>query len=217
MNKARFCSNFPRDILESRFVNGARMYPSDDELDQLIDEANENTRSGRLERLRFLFSEEYPNRLPVEALAYEYYQEARLCWYMGAFVATIVMSQLAFEELLRSHYRVAEGVGRNLDDHIKVDEAGFKDLIKQSEADGWLHPEETALLSRIRKDFRNPYVHPHDFDVGNRLLKPNFLGQLMKIVAGELVGSGAEDEARQSIRTLVTLFPTIARRFWDMA
>ena len=193
------------------------MHPSDDELDQLIDEASENARSGRLERLRFLFSEEDPNPLPVEALAYEYYQEARLCWYMGAFVATIVMSQLAFEELLRSHYRVAEGVGGNLDDHIKVDKAGFNDLIKQSEADRWLYPEETALLSRIRKDFRNPYVHPHDFDVGNRLLKPNFLGQLTKIVAGELVGSGAEDEARQSIRTLVTLFPTIARRFWGMA
>jgi len=193
------------------------MHPSNDELDQLIDEANKNSHSGRLERLRFLFSEEDPNPLPVEALAYEYYQEARLCWYMGTFVATIVMSQLAFEELLRSHYRVAEGVGGNLDEHIKVDEASFRDLIKQSEADGWLHPGETALLSRIRKDFRNPYVHSHDFDAGNRLLKPNFLGQLMKIVAGELVGSGAEDEASQSIRTLVTLFPTIARRFWGMA
>jgi len=192
------------------------MYPSDDELEQLIVEANENARSGRLERLRFLFSEKDPDSLLGEALAYQYYQEARLSWYMGAFVATIVMSQLAFEELLRSHYRIAKGVGGNLDEHIKVDEAGFADLIRQSEADGWLHPAEAALLSRIRKDFRNPYVHPHDFDVANRLSKPNFLRQLMKIVAGQLVGSRAEDEARESIRTLVTLFPTIARRFWGM-
>jgi len=192
------------------------MHSADDELEQLIHDANERAHGGRLERLRFLFSQEDTNPAPVEALAYEYYQEARLCWLHGAFVAAIVMGQLAFEELLRSHYRVAKGVAGKLNEHIKVDEAGFADLIRQSESDGWLYPEEAAALNRIRKDFRNPYVHPHDFDLSNQFAKPNFLRQYIKIVAPELVESGAESEARENIRILVTLFPSIARRFWGM-
>ena len=192
------------------------MLYNDDELEQLVRDANERAHSGRLERLRFLFSQEDPNPATIEALAYEYYQEARLCWYMGAFVAVIVMSQLALEEMLRAHYRVEKGVHGNLNERIKVDEASFTDLIRQSEADGWLSPEEAAVLNRIRRNFRNPYVHPHDFGIDNEFSKPNFLRQLIKITAPQLVESGAEDEARESIKILVTLFPSISRRFWGI-
>ena len=64
------------------------------------------------------------------------FMPARLCWYVGAFVAIIVMSQLALEEMLRAHYRRCKGVDGKLNEHLRVDEADFSGLINQAEADG---------------------------------------------------------------------------------
>ena len=122
----------------------------DYELERLIRDANERAHSGRLERVSFLMSEADSEPVPFPALVYEYYEEARLCWYMGAFVAAIVMSQLAFEETLRSHYRVKRGVDGKLNEHKKLNEAGFADLIKQAGDDGWLSLEEAAALNRYK-------------------------------------------------------------------
>lgn len=189
----------------------------DEELEELMRGADERAHNGRLERLRFLLARQDPNPAPVEALAHEYFEEARLCWYTGAFVATIVMSQLALEEMLRAHYRLCKGVDGKLNERLKVDEASFSNLINQAETDGWLSREEATQLNRIRRDFRNPYVHLHDLDTSNDLFaKPNFLRQLIKITAAQLAGNGAEDEARRSISALVELFPSISRRFWGM-
>ncbi|MCL0057655.1 hypothetical protein M1N05_01105 [Dehalococcoidales bacterium] len=188
----------------------------DEELEELMRGADERAHNGQLERLRFLLSRQDPNPAPVDTLAHEYFEEARLCWYVGAFVATIVMSQLALEEMLRAHYRRWKGVDGKLNEDLKVDEASFLDLISQAEADGWLSSEEAALLNKIRKDLRNPYVHPHDLNTSNVFAKPNWLRQLIKITASQLAENGAEDEARQSISALVELFPTISRRLWGM-
>lgn len=193
------------------------MLYSDEELERLIHDANERAHDGRLERLRFLFSLEDSDPVPVGALAYEYYQEARLCWYVGAFVAAIVMSQLALEEMLRAHYRMAKGVAGELNDHKRVNAARFYDLINQAGTDGLLTSAEAAALHRLRKDHRNPYVHPSDVSAANDLSGPSFLRQHTRIAAPELVGTSTEDEARESIRRLVTLLPNVMRRCWGMA
>ena len=111
---------------------------------------------------------------------------------------------------------MAKGVGGNLNGSKKVNEAGFADLINQAKDDGWISSGVATALHKVRRDYRNPYVHPRDFDEGNDFSKPNFLRQQIKITAPELLGGGAEDEARQTIMLLVTLFPKISRRFWGI-
>jgi hypothetical protein len=126
------------------------------------------------------------------------------------------MSQLALEEMLRAYYRRCKGVDGKLNEGFKVDEASFSNLINQAEIDGWLSPKEAAQLNKIRRDFRNPYVHPHDLKASNTFAEPNWLRQLINITASPLAEKGAEDEARESISALIELFPSISRRFWSM-
>jgi hypothetical protein len=185
---------------------------TDNELIKTINDIDKKTRYGRLERLRFLLSQEYSEPTPVNALANEYYEEARLCWYVGAFVATIIMTQLCFEELLRSHYRVCRGVSGYLKKQIKVDNASFKELIDQAHDDAILDQDEFNALNKIRKDFRNPYVHVKDFGIDNDFSKPNFMKQYLKIHAPDIVGSGVEDEAKEAISILSSKFLKISRR-----
>jgi hypothetical protein len=123
--------------------------------------ADERARPGRVSRLAALGDAEGVDGYPCPALAHEYFEEARLCWYVGAFVAAILMVQLAFEEFLRSQYRVAKGVGGELRSGIKVDRAGFAELIVQARSDGFLSSSEANELHALRKR-RNPYVHTKD-------------------------------------------------------
>ncbi len=107
----------------------------EDEIRKLIRDGDERSFNGRSERLGFLLSIETQDGFHPPALAIEYYEEARLCWYVGAFVATIVMVQLSFEELLKSHYRMAKGIGGKLDYGKKVGRATFCDLISEAKKD----------------------------------------------------------------------------------
>jgi len=193
----------------------------DQYLAELIHDADERAFDGRMKRLRFLLSRGDQEAFPASALAKEYHEEARLCWYVGAFVATIVMSQLTLEEMLRSYYR-HPGVARV--NGKKVDDASFADLISQASTDGLLTATETKMLHKLRQRFRNPYVHPKEakaHKVGRslrrRLQRRDWLAQLIKISALEGVKDTAESEARESIRTVVTLFPNFSRRVWGLA
>lgn len=189
---------------------------SDGEIERLMDEANERAHAGCLKRLRVLLSTQSQDTFPAPGLALEYHEEARLCWYVGAFVSTIIMTQLAFEELLMSHYRVANGVGASLDCGKKVDKAGFFDLINKAQRDGWISQGEAESLNTLRKSLRNPYVHVKDIKGDERKEKepvsPNFLTQYLKIVASELIDNDVEDEAKEAILLLVSLFPKISSR-----
>jgi len=192
-------------------------YLLENKIRQLIREGDKRSYSGRLERLRFLLSIEVQEPFPTSALASEYYEEMRLCWYVGAFVATIVMAQLAFEELFRSHYRVANGIGGKLNCNKKVDNANFYDLIEEAKNDRWILGEEAKLLHDLRKNVRNPYVHVKDIKLNNKgrpnLREGNFFSQLLKIKAPGLLGNDAETEAKKTIQLVVTLFPEISRRY----
>ena len=186
------------------------------EIRKLILEGDERSYNGRFERLRFLFSIEDQKPFLIPALVSEYYEEARLCWYVGAYVATIVMIQLSFEELLRSYYRVAKGVGGKLNYGKKVDQASFSELIDEAQNENWISREEAKLLHNLRKNIRNPYVHAKDIKINNDgksdLRGPNFLTQYLKIKAPEVIGCDVENEAREAIQLLVALLPKISRR-----
>lgn len=187
------------------------------EIRQLIYESDKHAYSGRLKRLKFLLLiEEEQKPFPVSALANEYYEEARLCWYVGAFVSTIIMTQLSFEELFRAHYRAARGIRGKLDCGKKVDDASFFDLIQQARMDNWISDNEENLLNELRKNLRNPYVHVKDFsptDKGKQTQqKPDFFIQFLKIKGSKLIKVSAENEAGKSVQLLVTLFPAISGR-----
>jgi hypothetical protein len=189
----------------------------DHEIRELIEEGDIHSYKGRFERLKFLLSIESQKSFPVSALVHEYYEEARLCWYVGAFTATIVMVQISFEELFRSHYRVAKGVGGALNCSKPVDNATFHDLILEARNDRWISEEEAKSLDDFRKNIRNPYVHLKDIksDQCGRpdLKKSNFLTQLLKIEASELMESDVEQEAKYAIQLLVTMLPEISSRY----
>jgi hypothetical protein len=157
-------------------------------------------------------SVEDSNIAPVPALANDYYQEARLCWYNGAFVASIIMSQLCLEETLRAYYRAANGVDGYLNGEKKVNKAGFKDLIEQASIDRLLNQDEVKACNKIRKEYRNPYVHVHDVHQDDGNIRPNFLNLHMEMNYPRLNGLRVENKAKETINILVTLFRKISRR-----
>jgi len=183
----------------------------DDFTSQVV-KADERARAGRAARLKLLQSILLVEEYPAPALAYEFFEEARLCWYVGAFVATILMVQLAFEELLRSRYRTARGVGGKLDSGVPVDDAGFAQLIEQGKNDHSLSSPEAGQL-RALKDCRNLWVHAKD--EGKKRATKNratWFDQLGKMVVPDLVGIGVEDEAQKAITFLTVSFPLLCKR-----
>ena len=189
----------------------------DEELERMIKDGNDRAHAGRLERLRLLLSIESQESYPVNSLAWEYYQEARLCWYVGAFIATIVVSCIAIEELIRAKYRLIKGVGGRLDSGKKVDDVGLADLTQQATKDDLLTSKEARIIHKLRKEIRNPWVHPHDFDTQfvdsqKAMRKPNWLTQDIKLKYSVLV----ENEARRAIEVASNVFPRISRRFWEL-
>ena len=193
-------------------------YHTERELNTWINEANKRAHPGRISRLQFLLKVEDDDLAPIDALASDYYEEARLCWYIGAFVATIVMSQLALEEMLRAHYRVFKGIKGRLDVGAGklVDEATFANLIEQAKIDSWLSSQAAKALHKLRSENRNPYVHPKDIDINKNARKPDAFKQHIKIVAPDLLEVGVEDEARKSMTIAGALLRRISRRFWGM-
>ena len=190
------------------------------QIKELMRQATRRSYAGRLARLSFLLPLCVQDGFPVPVLAYEYYEEARLCWYMGAFVATIIMAQLSFEELIRSHYRGSQGVGGVLKCGKSVDKAGFYDLVKEAENDKWLEKQDAQLLHNLRKNMRNAFVHAKDIEVGQNgkpvIDRPNFFTQGLKVHAPTVLGTSVEDEAREAVRLLAVLFPKISSRFWGL-
>ena len=135
---------------------------NEDEIREMITLANERAMDDRIARLQFLLTIEGDRHLFLPALVWEYYEETRLCWYVGAFAPTIIMSQVVLEEYFRSHYRAAYGVGGELSTGKKVDRAGFYDLVQERFSDGDISIDEYNLLNKLRRRYRNPIVHVKD-------------------------------------------------------
>ncbi len=185
---------------------------TDEQITNMVEEGDSNAFEGHCHRLKYLVSIEGEWVIKAPALALEYY-EAKLCWYNGAHVATIIMAQLAFEELIRSHYRQA-AINMKLKSGKLVDVAGFSELIDEALSDEYITEDEGKKLHEIRK-VSNPYVHVKDIKMkGNKqdLDSPSFFTQDLKIHAPELIGIGIIDEARGVLLIMINLFQSIGNR-----
>lgn len=184
------------------------MRSKDKELNAIVNNLNKRAQKGRIKRLKYLMKHENENKCPFSPLTFEYYMEARLCWYVGSFVASIIMTQLAFEELLRSYYRMAKSVAGKLENGKKVDDAGFYELINQSKNDKFIENKESYMLNRLRKNIRNPYVHTKD------MKQPNNFTQYLKLQASESINIDVEKESKWAIKLLLTTLPEISYRMY---
>jgi len=133
-----------------------------DNLEAALRSHDERSFGGRLQRLKFLLAFwEGDGNLFISVPAFEFSEEARLCFLNGAFVATVVMAQMCAAELLRYVFR-SEGIdklaaaeGKTVPTH----KAGFKQLIWAAREYGFLSDGDAKELEELR-EMRNPYVHP---------------------------------------------------------
>jgi hypothetical protein len=169
--------------------------------------ADARARGGKKKRLELLAEAPPIQQFPAPQLARRYYEESRLCFYSGAYVATIIMAQLAFEELLRSYYRAIEGDGC-LPDGSKVADCGFADLIIRARRERLAMPRDVRRLEKLRM-MRNPYVHSR-----NEGRKSDQTRQTLKLTFPEYVGVSTEDEARKAVTTLIEVFPRLSHKIW---
>jgi hypothetical protein len=169
--------------------------------------ADARLRGGKKKRLELLSDAPPTYEFPAPQLARRYYEESRLCFYSGAYVATIIMAQLAFEELLRTYYRAVEGEGC-LPDGSKVAECGFADLIIHARREKLASGRDVRRLEKLRM-MRNPYVHSR-----GEGRKSDQTRQTLKITFPEYVGVSTEDEARKAVTTLIEVFPILSHKIW---
>jgi hypothetical protein len=169
--------------------------------------ADARARGGKKKRLELLAEAPPTYEFPAPQLARRYYEESRLCFYSGAYVATIIMAQLAFEELLRTYYRAIEGEGC-LPDGTKVADCGFADLIIRARREKLASSRDTRRLEKLRM-MRNPYVHSREEGK-----KSDVTRQTLKLTFPEYVGVSTEDEARKAVTTLIDVFPRLSHKIW---
>lgn len=134
---------------------------SDEELMAWIKDEEIQSRASRLRRLRFLteeFDEGY--RLsPGIALVYE--EEAKLSFYHGAFISTIVLVQMAIEETIRATLHDA-----GLDWAREDKSIGFFKLTEEAFDRKLITRGMRDSFHRLRSDVRNKYMHPGSWEVG---------------------------------------------------
>ncbi len=186
----------------------------DNEIKEMIKNSDIKEFEGRLQRIKYLISIHKDIYLPYPSLCEEYYEEAKLCWYNGAFVASILMVQLTFEELFRSYFRMSYGVNGELrlyKEKIKVDNASFNVLIEEAYLCGWIKDNGRNELHRLRR-IRNPYVHTKDIGPKTRKKKIDFLTLFTKVYGSELIEGSAEGDAKFAITLLIKSYSNIALR-----
>jgi hypothetical protein len=169
--------------------------------------ADARARGGKKKRLEILAEAPPEQEIPAPQLARRYYEESRLCFYSGAYVAAIIMAQLAFEELLRTYYRALQGDGC-LPDGTKVADCGFADLIIRARRDKLANSRDIRHLEKLRT-MRNPYVHSRQEG-----RKSDHTRQTLKITFPEYVGVSTEEEARKAVTTLMEVFPRLSHKIW---
>jgi hypothetical protein len=150
----------------------------------------------RLERLDFVVRNFGPERhLLLTGMSAHYFQEARLCYLNGIFVATLLMVQCALEELLRGFFRLKG-------DDAVAGTAGFKAVIEHSLHEGFISQDEAQEMDDIRTA-RNPYVHPKEIAHPTSLLRRIQMANFEKD-EGELMREDAE-------KALLCLFRLLQR------
>jgi hypothetical protein len=130
---------------------------SDDELLRWLEEDEARTRPSRVERLRLLV-EEYGSEGELRwfpgQVTYWAFNEARLAYLQGLFLACILLCQVCVEHVLGGLFMMAG------DD--KAARANFGQMLRAAGREGYLSAEEVDLFNRLRRT-RNPYAHPRPF------------------------------------------------------
>jgi hypothetical protein len=170
----------------------------------------------KVERWAYLMKIQYDGYMFSPVVSQLYYTEAKYCWYHGDYIATIVLSQMAMEDLVRHHFEVARH-GKFLSGK-KIDGATFKCLIDEALAEGYIEKGEAKKLHHLRKKLRNPYVHTDRKDVKVHLEEkgefketslPNFMALSMKIRQLSIIDKNVQDEAKEAITILIKVFTSI--------
>lgn len=160
-------------------------------LEWLVGE-DEASREARLERLRWLvetFGE--PRHLLFRGgpISYRAFEEARLCFLHGQFIATTLLSQVVLEHMLAGLFHSA---GR---DDLKG--SGFKRLMKEAVKERIISAEEHDAFERIRQR-RNPVVHYRD-----PMNQENIMYRAMR--EDTTIRQVLEDDARTALYTIFNL------------
>jgi len=200
---------------------------SDEDLKKIVQYVADYKINETLERLRVLLPLKF-KRFHASHLVYAHYEEARMCWYSGCYIATIYMCSQTFEELIRSTcrdiYEFDEKIkcGKKL---TNVDNARFNDLIIHATDKGWVTESEAKELHNLRKNLRNAFVHTKGLDPNknqNQLSYSNYCVQENKIIfrlfKGKKWAKGyptVDDEAKEAIEMTIRLLPVIAERLFD--
>jgi len=194
---------------------------TDEALRKRVKEDMKREFEGRFERLKFLMETDYHGAIVSRVPLYWFVEEARSCWYHGNYIATIIMCQMALEEQLRSHFRVA-GVSRLVTGkRPSLDAASFADLIEEALHFRYIDKEEAELLHHLRKDLRNVYVHIKDQDVRvvlndqkepRETSLPSFFVLDMKIRELPLVQGSVKEDAKEAIEILIFVFTNVMLR-----
>jgi hypothetical protein len=139
-------SNQQRDLF------GNKTRPKTDRLEADLKRQDKYTFSHRLERLRFLNSIVPPNGMSmfgnIEPIFI--FEEARLTYLNGAFIATILLCQAFIEHWLQSYLsgRVETG---------EIPET-LNDVLRQCRQEGFIHKYLIDKIDTLRK-VRNPFTH----------------------------------------------------------
>ena len=174
----------------------------------------------KVERWAYIMELQYDGYIAAPVVPYLYYGEAKYCWYHGDYIATIVLAQMALEDLLRHHFIVAKQ-GKFLSGKT-TDGATFARLIDEALAEGYIEKDEAEQLHYLRKQLRNPYVHNDSGDVkvnlednGNfkETSVPNFMALDMKIRQLSIIDKNVQDEAKEAITILIEVFTSIVLRW----
>lgn len=135
-------------------------------LERSLEKSDRNTFSSRLDRLKWLeslFPKGYGFMMPTET--FYVFEEARLAFINGEFVATLLLANAFLEQWL-GNLLASKGYGKEAG-------RGLSAILNCMAKDGFLHPFLVDAADSLRK-VRNPFVHIKAFDHKHRLIQRVF-------------------------------------------
>ena len=179
----------------------------DNSLNAMIIEADKRSFEGRLDRLSFLLENLGEDYVPFPAIVLEYFEETKLCFYEGAFVASILMASATFEELFRQIYRDANEME-------KANTTGLANLVSHAVEDGLISLDEAEELTELRR-LRNKFTHIRiGFKSVDFRKKRAFLDFILLWGDRHKETLPIEALAKDAIKIFARLLPELCNRFW---
>ncbi|MDR4492419.1 MAG: hypothetical protein R2685_16240 [Candidatus Nitrosocosmicus sp.] len=180
----------------------------------------------KIQRLKFINALTLANEIEGREFfsspipSYWFYEEAIKCYLQGNFIATIILSQNALEERLRTFFRIIQPRKKFSTGNNDPDSARFYDLINEALHVRLISPNEADSLHHLRKNLRNQYVHTKDDDsevllnVDGSMKEYSMSGSdiLNMKIKSKLVAKDTQDEAKEALVILFEVYNAISRR-----